>query len=145
MLGGSPPRTHANYWQRSGARHQLAPECRKSPSRPAISSTSATRQSQQRLGARQQLCLWSWLWFYDNNSTTSSSTTAAPTTPHLIKAKFSSSKSWLLFIFVASDPRRLRYEKSSCISLTSKNCESPSSWRSLLNPWQFSLQSQKLD
>jgi hypothetical protein len=29
--------------------------------------------------------------------------------------------------------------------LTSKNCESPSSWRSLLNTWQFSLQSQKLD
>jgi hypothetical protein len=25
--------------------------------------------------------------------------------------------------------------------LTSKNCESPSSWRSLLNPWQFSLES----
>jgi hypothetical protein len=29
-LGGSPPRARANYRQRSGARHQLAPECRKS-------------------------------------------------------------------------------------------------------------------
>jgi hypothetical protein len=29
-LGGSPSRAHANYRQRSGARHQLAPECRKS-------------------------------------------------------------------------------------------------------------------
>jgi hypothetical protein len=45
---------------------------------------------QQRLGARQQLRLWTWLWFYDNNSPTSaSSTTVAPTTPHPIKAKFS--------------------------------------------------------
>jgi hypothetical protein len=39
--------------------------------------------------------------------------------------------------------RGLRHEKSSCISLTSKNCESPSSWRSLLNTWQFSLQSNE--
>jgi hypothetical protein len=85
------------------------------------------------------------LWFYDNNSTTSSSTTAAPTTPHPIKSKFSSSKSQLLFTFAAPDTRGLRHEKSSCISLTSKNCKSPSSWRSLLNPWQFCLQSQKLD
>jgi hypothetical protein len=37
------------------------------------------------------------LWFYNNNST--SSTTAAPTTPHPIKAKFSSSKSQFLFYF----------------------------------------------
>jgi hypothetical protein len=49
-LGGSRSHTRANYRQRSGARHQLAPECGKSPSRPAISSTSATRQSQQALG-----------------------------------------------------------------------------------------------
>jgi hypothetical protein len=42
-FGGSLPRTCANYRQRSWARRQLAPECRKSPSRPAISSTSATR------------------------------------------------------------------------------------------------------
>jgi hypothetical protein len=27
--------------------------------------------------------------------------------------------------------------------LTSKNCESPSSWRSLSNTWQFSLQSHE--
>jgi hypothetical protein len=40
----------------------------------------ATRRSQQRSRARQQLCLRSWLWFYDNNSTTSSSTT--PRRPH---------------------------------------------------------------
>jgi hypothetical protein len=61
------------------------------------------------------------------------------------KAKFSSSKSQLLFTFAAPDTRGLRYEKSSCISLTSKNCESPSSWRSLLNPWQLCSQSHKLD
>jgi hypothetical protein len=29
--------------------------------------------------------------------------------------------------------------------LTSKNCESSSSWRSLLNPWQFCSQLQNLD
>jgi hypothetical protein len=29
--------------------------------------------------------------------------------------------------------------------LTSKNYESPSSWRSLLNPWQLCSQLQKLD
>jgi hypothetical protein len=46
-LGGSPSRTRANYRQRSGARHQLAPECGKSRSRTAISSTSGTRRSQQ--------------------------------------------------------------------------------------------------
>jgi hypothetical protein len=34
----------------------------------------------------------------------------------------------------ADHPPGLRHEKSSCISLTSKNCESPSSWRFLLNP-----------
>jgi hypothetical protein len=33
-------RTRANYRQRSGARHQLAPECGSSYSRPTISSTS---------------------------------------------------------------------------------------------------------
>jgi hypothetical protein len=60
MLGGS---TSTRLW------------VRQTPSRPAISSTSATRRSQQRSGARQQLRLRSWLWFYDSNSTTSSSTT----------------------------------------------------------------------
>jgi hypothetical protein len=45
---------------------------------------------------------------------------AAPTTPHPIKAKFSSFKSRLLFTFATPDPRGLRYKTSSCISLTSK-------------------------
>jgi hypothetical protein len=58
---------------------------------------------------------------------------AVPTTLHPIKAKFFSSKSRLLFTFAATDTRGLRHEKSSCISLTSKNCESPSSWRFLSN------------
>jgi hypothetical protein len=58
---------------------------------------------------------------------------AAPTTPHPIKAKFSSSKNRLLFTFAAPCTRGLRHEKSSCILLTLKNCESPSSWRSLSN------------
>jgi hypothetical protein len=58
---------------------------------------------------------------------------AAPTTPHSIKAKFSSFKSQLLITFAATDTRGLRHEKSSCISLTLKHCESPSSWRSLSN------------
>jgi hypothetical protein len=49
------------------------------------------------------------------------------------------------FTFAAPDTWGLHHEKSSCISLTLKNCESPSSWCSLLNPWQFCLQSQKLD
>jgi hypothetical protein len=53
MLGGSSPCTRANYRQHSGARYQLALECGKSPWRPAISSTLATRWSQQRSGARQ--------------------------------------------------------------------------------------------
>jgi hypothetical protein len=92
MLGGSPSRTRANYWQRSGARHQLAPECRKLPSRPATSSISATRQSQQCSGARQQLRLRSWLRFYDNNMSrrlrSVASTSTVPTMPHSIKAKF---------------------------------------------------------
>jgi hypothetical protein len=57
----------------------------------------------------------------------------APTAPHPIKAKFSSSKSQLSFTFATPDTRGLRCEISSCISLTSKNCESPSSWRSLSN------------
>jgi hypothetical protein len=83
------------------------------------------------------------LWFYNSNSTTSSSTTAAPTTPHPIKDKFSSSKNRLLFTFAAPGTRGLRHEKSSCISLNSKNCESPSSWRSLSNTCQFSLQSHE--
>jgi hypothetical protein len=39
---------------------------------------------------------------------------------HPIKAKFSSSKSRLLFTSVAPDTRGLRHKKSSCISLTSK-------------------------
>jgi hypothetical protein len=55
------------------------------------------------------------------------------TTSHPIKAKFSSSKNQLSFTFAAPDTRGLRHEKSSCISLTSENCESPSSWRSLSN------------
>jgi hypothetical protein len=55
--GLSLSRTRVNYRQRSGARHQLAPEYEKSPSRPAISSTSATRRSQQRSRARQELRL----------------------------------------------------------------------------------------
>jgi hypothetical protein len=50
MLRGSLSRTRVNYRQRSGARHQLAPECRKSYSRPTILSTSAMRRSQQTLG-----------------------------------------------------------------------------------------------
>jgi hypothetical protein len=57
----------------------------------------------------------------------------APTAPHPIKAKFFSSKSRLSFTFATPDTRGLRHEKSSCILLTSKNCESPSSWRSLSN------------
>jgi hypothetical protein len=56
----------------------------------------------------------------------------APTTPHPIKAKFSSSKSRLSFTFAATDTRGLRHEQSSCISLTSKKCESPSSWLTFL-------------
>jgi hypothetical protein len=68
---------------------------------------------------------------------------AASTMPHPTKAKFSSSNSRLLFTFAAPDTRGLRCEQSSCISLTSKNCESPSSWRSLSNTWQFSLQSHE--
>jgi hypothetical protein len=39
----------------------------------------------------------------------------APTTPHPIKAKFSSSKNQLSFTFAARDTRGLRHEKSSCI------------------------------
>jgi hypothetical protein len=67
----------------------------------------------------------------------------APTKSYPIKAKFSSSKNRLSFTFAAPDTRGLRHEKSSCISLTLKNCESPSSWRSLSNTWQFSLQSHE--
>jgi hypothetical protein len=52
---------------------------------------------------------------------------AAPTAAHPIKAKFSSFKNRLLSTFVAPNTRGLRYEQSSCISLTSKNCESPNS------------------
>jgi hypothetical protein len=43
---------------------------------------------------------------------------AVPTTPHPIKAKFSSFKSQLSFTFAAPNTRGLRHEKSSCISLT---------------------------
>jgi hypothetical protein len=67
--------THSLIRQRSGARHHLTPKCRNSCLWTAISSTSATRRSQQRSGAQRQLQLRSWLWFYDNNSTMSSSTT----------------------------------------------------------------------
>jgi hypothetical protein len=77
------------------------------------------------------------LLFYDNNTPRrlqSAASTSTTSMPHPIKAKFSSSKSRLLFTFVAPDTRGLCHEKSSCISLTSKYCESPSSWRSLLNP-----------
>jgi hypothetical protein len=52
-------------------------------------------------------------------------------TPRPIKAKFSSSKSQF-FTFATPDTRGLRHEKSSCISLTLKNCESPSSWLAFL-------------
>jgi hypothetical protein len=45
--------SRTNYWERSGARHQLAPECGSSYSRPTISSILTTRRSQQRSGARQ--------------------------------------------------------------------------------------------
>jgi hypothetical protein len=120
-LGGSSSRTRENYRQRPGARHQLAPECGKSPSRPAISSTSATRQSQQVLGGstttsppivvvilRQQLDYIFAIFDY-----------AAPMTAHPIKAKFSSSKSQLS-TFATPNTRGLRHEQSSCISLTSK-------------------------
>jgi hypothetical protein len=77
------------------------------------------------------------LWFYDNNSTTSSSATAAPTTPHPIKASFPLPRVDYYFTFAVPDTRGLHHEKSSCISLSLKNCESPSSWRSLLNPWKL--------
>jgi hypothetical protein len=124
-LGGSSSRTRASYRHRSGVRYQLAPECKNSPSRPTISSTSVTQQSHQCSGARQQLRLRSWLWFYDNNSTTSSSITVAPTSPHQIKAKFSSSKNRLLFTFAAPYTQGLRHKKSSCISLTLKKLWKP--------------------
>jgi hypothetical protein len=68
---------------------------------------------------------------------------AALTTPHPIKAKLSSFKNRLSFTFTVLYTRGLHHEKSSCISLTSKNCESPSSWRSLSNTYQFSLQSHE--
>jgi hypothetical protein len=51
-LEGSTSRTSANYRQHLGARHHLAPECKNSRSRSAISSTSTTQRSQQRSGAR---------------------------------------------------------------------------------------------
>jgi hypothetical protein len=50
---------------------------------------------------------------------------AAPTTPHPIKAKFSSSKNQFLFTSTAPDTRGLRHEKSSCISLTLKKLRKP--------------------
>jgi hypothetical protein len=50
---------------------------------------------------------------------------ATPTTPHPIKAKFSSFKSRLLFTFTATDTRGLRHKQSSCISLTSKKLRKP--------------------
>jgi hypothetical protein len=138
--------------QRSGARHQLASECRKLPSRPVISSTSATRRSQTTLGGstttsppivvvilRHQL---SGLYDHDFDPLHRLRLRqqldyviidyAATTMPHPIKAKFSSSKSRLLFTFAAPDPRGLRHEQSSCIALTSKSCESPSSWLTFL-------------
>jgi hypothetical protein len=115
----------ANYRQHSGARHQLAPECGKLPSTSATSSTSNNATIPTALGG----------------STTTSPPIVilqqqqldyviidytVPTTPHPIKAKFSSSKSQLS-TFAAPDAWGLRHEQSSCISLTSKNCESPSS------------------
>jgi hypothetical protein len=56
---------------------------------------------------------------------------AAPTMPHPIKAKFPLPKVDYS-LFTAPNTRGLRHEKSSCISLTSKNCESPSSWLAFL-------------
>jgi hypothetical protein len=97
-LGGSPSRTPANYRQHSGARHQLAPEFENSRSRSTISSTSATRRSQQRSGARQQLCLRSWLRFYDNNLASvrgcdSTTSTRRPLRPRLRSAASTTSAS----------------------------------------------------
>jgi hypothetical protein len=45
---------------------------------------------------------------------------ATPTTPHPIKAKFSSSKNRLSFTFATPNTLGLRHEQSSCISLISK-------------------------
>jgi hypothetical protein len=97
-LKGSPPRTRANYRQRSGARHQLAPECGNSCSRSAISSTSATAIPTTFGGSTTTLppivivILWQQLDYVIVDY-------AAPTMPHLIKAKFSTSKSQFLFTF----------------------------------------------
>jgi hypothetical protein len=70
---------------------------------------------------------------------------AAPTTPHPIKAKFSSSKRRYHLPFAALDTRGLRHEQSSCISLTSKKIVKAlvASWRFLSNTCQFSLQSHE--
>jgi hypothetical protein len=120
MLGGSSSRTRVNYQQRSGARHQLAPECRKITLKTsdfidisnatiptALGGSTTTSSSIVVVVLRQQLDY------------------AAPTTPHLIKAKSSSSKNRLLFTFAAPDARGFRHEKSSCISLTSKKLRKP--------------------
>jgi hypothetical protein len=61
----------------------------------------------------------------ENNSPTSttSMSTSTVSTLHPIKAKFSSTKSQLLFTFVAPNTRGLHHEKSSCISLTSTSAK----------------------
>jgi hypothetical protein len=119
------------------------PGVRKSPSRPAISSTSATRQSQTTLGGlttasppivivilRQQLD-------YVIIDYT------APTTPHPIKAKFSSSKSRLLLSphptlggSAMNNHPAYHWFRKIVKALVA-------SWRSLSNTCQFSLQSHE--
>jgi hypothetical protein len=95
--GSSSPRTRANYRQRSGARHQLAPECEKITLKiydfidisnmvipTALGGSTTTLPPIVIVILRQQLA-----YLYIINY-------AVPTTPHPIKAKFSSSKSRLL-------------------------------------------------
>jgi hypothetical protein len=51
---------------------------------------------------------------------------AMPTTPHPIKAKFSSSKKSIIILLLPHPTLGgLRHEKSSCISLTSKKLRKP--------------------
>jgi hypothetical protein len=99
MLGGSPSRTRVNYRQRSGARHQLAPECRKSSSRSTISSTSATRRSQQTLGGSTNNFASDR--DFDSTTTTRLRHRRLHHADHIapIKAKFSSSKKSIIIYF----------------------------------------------
>jgi hypothetical protein len=104
--------TGANYRQRSGTRHQLAPECdfvdiSNATIPTTLGGSTTTSPLIVVVILRQQLDYV----IVDY---------AAPTTPHLIKAKFSSSKRRLLLTIAAPDARGLRHEQSSCISLTSK-------------------------